>query len=189
MSKIFSLYLFLFKSVIVYPFVLLVILIAAIFTGSKRKVILGPQGEKCVSVITPDIAIFMLYSVVGVKDPMFVELFRVNKDKAMVSFSGLFYKYFDEESAHLLMYLLVLNKVFGYSLDEIIDRLNNGSMTYHQRNKAMLSAQRWLTQFGDEAMRTIKDNDLHEALRQQVEDVTKLLLYIERNQPTQQTEP
>lgn len=173
---------------IVFPLTLLVILITAIFTGNKRKIILGPQGEKCVSVVTPEIAIFMLYSVVGTKDPMFVELFRINKDKAMVFFSGLFYKFFDEESAHLLMYLLVLNKVFGYSLDELIDRLNNGSMTYRQRTKVMLSAQRWLSQFGSEAMQTIKDKDLPETLRQQVEDVTTLLLYIERNQKSQQIE-
>jgi hypothetical protein len=87
---------------IVFPLTLLVILITAVFTGNKRKIILGPQGEKCVSIVTPEIAIFMLYSVVGVRDPMFVELFRINKDKALVSFSGLFYKFFDEEATHLL---------------------------------------------------------------------------------------
>lgn len=173
----------LFKASIVFPFVIVVILIAAILGKGKRYPIVGPDGRKCVSIVTHEIAIYMLFSVIEVKDPMFVELFRPSKDKTMIAFSGVFYKFFDKGTAEALMRVITFNQVFDYSLDQIMEWINNESVSEHERNKVRQSAIRWLTVFGADAMEAIKNDKISDGIREQIKAVTTIMLCLERNQP------
>lgn len=173
----------LFKASIVFTFVIVVILIAGILGKGKRYPIIGPDGRKCVCIVTHEIAIYMLFSVIEVKDPMLVELFRPSKDKTMIAFSGVFYKFFDKGTAEALMRVITFNQVFDYSLDQIMEWINNESVSEHERNKVRQSAIRWLTVFGADAMEAIKNDKISDGIREQIKAVTTIMLCLERNQP------
>lgn len=173
----------LFKASIVFPFVIVVITVAAILVKDRRYPIVGPDGRKCVSVVTHEIAIYMLFSVIEVKDPMLVELFRPSADKKMIAFSGVFYKFFDKATAEVLMRIITFNQVFGYSLDLIMDSINLETVPEHERNKVRQSATRWLTTFGADAMEAIKNDKISDGVRDQIKTVMTIMLYLERNQP------
>ena len=173
----------LFKASIVFPFVIVVIIVAAILGKGKRYPIVGPDGRKCVSIVTHEIAIYMLFSVIEVKDPMLVELFRSSADKKMIAFSGVFYKFFDKATAEVLMRIITFNQVFGYSLELVMDSINFETVPEHERNKVRQSATRWLTTFGADAMEAIKNDKISDGVRDQIKTVMTIMLYLERNQP------
>lgn len=183
MTNIIKSLFWLFKASIVFPFVIVVILIAAILGKGKRYPIFGPDGRKCVSIVTHEIAIYMLFSVIEVKDPMLVELFRPSADKKMIAFSGVFYKFFDKESAEALMRIITFNQVFNYSLEQIMEWFNHESISEHHRNKVRLSVTRWLTVFGADAMEAVANDKISDGIREQIKTVMAIMLYLERSQP------
>lgn len=173
----------LFKASIVFPFVIVVVTVTAILGKGKRYPIVGPDGRKCIGIVTHEIAIYMLFSVIEVEDPMLVELFRSSADKKMIAFSGVFYKFFDKATAEVLMRIITFNQVFGYSLDLIMDSINLETVPEHERNKVRQSATRWLTTFGADAMEAIKNDKISDGVRDQIKTVMTIMLYLERNQP------
>lgn len=171
---------FVLKSVIILPLVILVLVVYSLLGLAKRQAHSLNNGVSYNSAITPELAHWMLVSVVHV-NPMFIELYRTNPAIKTININSLFYKFFDKETANVLVNAIALHKLFDHTPYSVVEWMNKNTTDVRQKNKLTESTRRWLAMYGEEAVRVSKDTDVPDTLREQVRDILTLMLVIEKH--------
>ena len=171
---------FVLKSIIILPLVTLVLIVFNVFGLTNRQTNELNNGVTYNSAVIPELVLWMLVSVVHV-NPMFIELYRTNPNVKTINVNALFYKFFDTETANILVNAIALHKLFDHTPYSVVDWMNKNTTSVRQKNKLTESTQRWLAMYGEEAVQVSKSKDVPDTLREQVRDILTLMLVIEKH--------